>query len=246
MPTSDNVSVPYVSMILRSLAPASALDVGIGMGKFGFLYREALEWSRIMSEGVRCVPKERWQHQLDGIEICSDYITPVQQYLYDHIFLGSAEDLVDHIAEYDLVYFGDVIEHFSKEAAYRILDATFAKSRLGILVVTPVGEFEQPGVHGNPCEEHRSVWEPNDFDRFPYVWYRKVAERQWVICVTRKPCSFHDPLMPRKTAAEIKKIERRHEIAKSAVRTLLGDRMLDALRRLKRRREGWRGPKWLW
>jgi hypothetical protein len=244
MPTSDNVSVPYVSMILRSLAPASALDVGIGMGKFGFLYREAIEWDRIMSEGVRCIPKERWRHRLDGIEICSDYITPVQQYLYDHIFVGSAEDLMDHMSEYDLVHFGDVIEHFCKEAADRVLDAAFAKSRLGVLVVTPVGEFEQTGVYGNPHEEHRSVWEPSDFDRFPHVWCRAIAKRQWVICVTREPCSFHDPMTPRKTAAQIKRIERRHEIAKSAVTMFLGDRMLDTLRRLKRRWGGWRRPRW--
>jgi hypothetical protein len=55
MPFSDNIAIPYVSSILLSLRPNSALDVGVGMGKFGLFFREACDWAQVFQYGTGCV-----------------------------------------------------------------------------------------------------------------------------------------------------------------------------------------------
>jgi hypothetical protein len=42
MPTSDNITVPYKSNIIDALAPNSALDIGVGMGRFGFFFENTV------------------------------------------------------------------------------------------------------------------------------------------------------------------------------------------------------------
>ena len=179
MPSSDNITLPYVSSIIRSLSPTSALDIGVGMGKFGFIFREACEWvPAVLEDNITQVSKENWQTRLDGLEICSKYITPLQEYLYDKIYIGAAQEIAVDMDVYDLIYMGDVIEHIEKSEAQKLLDILFEKVRFGILLVTPVGEYHQEGVEGNPYEAHRSVWRPADFRRFPFMWSRKVGKRQ--------------------------------------------------------------------
>lgn len=238
MPGSDNITVPYISGIVSSLSPCSALDIGIGMGKFGFIFREACEWTHVIQEGVQRVSKEKWQSRLDGIEVCSGYITPLQEYLYDKIYIGPAQEIVSRLGNYDLIYLGDVIEHFEKSDGQRLLDVLFEKARLGVLIVTPVGEYKQDGIEGNQYEEHRSIWSPADLRRFPYVRARKPAKRQWVIFVGQNKCWIPDPLADRKSHAQLVKRGVRRQKLKKVVNSLFGEKGLNLLLKIKRYHEG--------
>lgn len=239
MASSDNITIPYVSRIISSLSPTSALDVGIGMGKFGFIFREACEWC-FLEECGTSVSKENWKAKLDGIEVCSEYVTPLQQYLYDKIYIGPAQEIAADLDDYDLIHLGDVIEHLEKSEGQRLLDTLFEKARLGVLIVTPVGEYDQEGVEGNPYEEHKSIWSPLDLHRFSYIWTRKAAKRQWVIFISRQRHWLGDPYMRRRTKAQHLRCQARWEKLKRVSRALFGAKGLEFLLRTKRRLEGWK------
>jgi len=113
MPISDNMNVPYISTVVGALSPMSALDIGIGMGKFAYILREKCEWTAWV-EDVNCVKKENQRIRIDGIEVCPEYITPLQEFLYDKIHIGLAQDIIPTLGDFDLINMGDVSEHFDK------------------------------------------------------------------------------------------------------------------------------------
>jgi hypothetical protein len=100
VPSSDYITVPYITSVLASLRPKSVLDVGVGTGKFGFLVRDVCDWSRCSSEGPTVLARDQWTTAIDGIEICEDYITSVQRTLYDRILIGPAQAIVDNLGTY--------------------------------------------------------------------------------------------------------------------------------------------------
>ena len=240
MPCSDYISAPYVSRIVGSLMPRSALDIGIGMGKFGFILREVCDWCHVLRDGVQRVSKEKWQSRLDGIEVCSGYITPLQEYLYDKIYIGPAQEIACKLGNYDLIFLGDVIEHFEKNEGQQLLDILFEKANLGVLIITPVGEYEQNGIEGNPYEKHRSAWSYEDLRRFPYVWARKVAKRQWIIFISREPYGFPNPYKRRLSKSRRLRSEQQREKIKQILRKIFGKSGLEFLIKTKRVFEGWK------
>jgi len=179
MPTSDNITVPVVSEMVKLMAPESALDIGVGAGKFGFVFREEREWK------TGSVPTEHWRARLDGVEVCARYITPLHNYLYDKLYIGLAEEIVPSLGSYDLIHMGDVIEHLGKSDGLALLDVLYDKAQMGILIVTPVGEYPQQGTRENPFQEHKSVWCSKDFRKFPWRLSQKVGGRQWVIFISK-------------------------------------------------------------
>jgi hypothetical protein len=72
----------------------------------------------------------------------------------------------------DTVILHDVIEHLEKEDALRLLQATEPLARRQIVVFTPLGFMPQHhpdgkdawGLDGGHWQEHRSGWQPEDFD----------------------------------------------------------------------------------
>jgi len=185
VPTSDNITVPIVSEIIKIVSPESALDIGIGTGKFGFVFREECEWKNTYGRSLTNIRMGHWRTKLDGVEVCADYITPIHKYLYDELYIGLAQDVVPRLGFYDLIHIGDVIEHLSKPDGRELLEVLYNKAKMGILIVTPVGEYPQQGTAENPYEEHKSVWGPRDIVKFPWRLSLKVRGRQWVMFVSK-------------------------------------------------------------
>lgn len=73
----------------------------------------------------------------------------------------------------DTIYLIDVIEHLPKKTAQKLIKKTVAIARKQIIIFTPLGYLEQKhingkdawGMDGGKMQEHRSGWEPEDFDR---------------------------------------------------------------------------------
>ena len=66
MPTSVPYGVPIIAGAARQLRPKSVLDVGIGFGKYGMLFREYLDiWDM---ECVADYDPAAWKTRIDGIE----------------------------------------------------------------------------------------------------------------------------------------------------------------------------------
>ena len=185
MPTSDNITLPIVSEIVKIVSPESVLDIGVGTGKFGFIFREECEWKEPYRTGFSNIRMGHWRTKLDGIEVCPDYITPIHKYLYDELYIGLAQDVLPAVQSYDLIHMGDVIEHFSKPDGMNVLEVLYNKAKLGILIVTPVGKYPQEGTTENPYQEHKSVWSPRDLVKFPWRLSLKVRGRQWIMFISK-------------------------------------------------------------
>jgi len=143
--------VPVVIKLVMKMNPMSILDVGSGFGKWGFLFREYLEgWQG------RVLPRA-WQKTIDAVEIYAPYAElPWYQAIYNHVYVAPVQRVP--VEEYDLVMFGDVIEHIPKEEGRGLL----ARCKNWI-VTTPGYNAPQGQVGGNKHEAHVSRWYVEEF-----------------------------------------------------------------------------------
>jgi len=143
--------------------PTTVLDIGIGFGKYGFLMREHLDIRK------RRYEKDSWKTRIDGIESYSAYITPMHEYLYDHLYTGDVLNLIDSLENYDLMILADVIEHLPKEDGLALLQKLFQKTNRAMVVSYPSILGSEYLHWDNPREKHHCVWTPKDFDGFQSV-----------------------------------------------------------------------------
>ena len=141
-------------MQILALNPKSILDIGVGFGSKGMLFRE---YTDIWQGNYR-----NWKTRIDGIEIFEDYITPLQELIYDNIYIGDAFYFLNTLPYYDLIYMGDIIEHFDKARGKLFLEKMKARGR-NIIIATPSTVLKQGPIYGNIYEEHKSQWNPEDF-----------------------------------------------------------------------------------
>ena len=108
---------------------ATILDVGVCDGK----------WKRLLKE----------YNNMDGIDIFhpnAERSAP----LYRTMYSGDIYDL--RYDYYDLVIFGDVIEHMTVERAQAVLE--YAKQHCSAFIVGVPWLYEQGPCYGNPFEKH--------------------------------------------------------------------------------------------
>lgn len=129
----------------------------------GFLCREYLE-----VYGYR-YDKDRWIRKIDAVEVYPKYITPVHKYIYDNIYISNILDFVSEMGKYDLIILSDILEHFEKENAFKLLDDLQNKSHY-ILIITPNGfrpqTIDNPYVRDNIYEEHKCGFLAKDFEKY--------------------------------------------------------------------------------
>jgi SAM-dependent methyltransferase len=163
MGTSNWQNISYYIELTRKLNPKSILDIGVGFGRWGILFREFLEiWENGKYDG-------KWERKIDGVEIHEPYIKDYHKYFYDNIFIGNALDYLNETENcYDLINCGDVIEHFTKKEGEELIKLCLTKGRY-VLITIPIGKsWEQASSGGNPYEEHKSVWYNNDFTKYKH------------------------------------------------------------------------------
>lgn len=153
MPTSSPALLSWACQIIQDIRPKSALDVGIGFGKWGFLIKEYSE---------ERAPQDKSNCHLTGIEVFEDYITDVQKSIYDTILIGDASEIDLSCMYFDLAIIADVIEHFEKEEALNYLNHLLQYSK-NVILITPIGFAEQDEHYGNKYEIHKSGWDISDF-----------------------------------------------------------------------------------
>jgi len=188
MPFSQSSQISAIVQFGEAVNPASLLDVGVGMGQYGFLFRTNLENVGLFDiDGANATwrPKNRWRVKIDGIEGCKDYITPVHDFAYNSVMIGDALECLSTIADksYELVIAIDILEHFWKEDGWRLLSELARVSSRATLVSTPkifcAQEFE-----ANPLETHRSLWSAEDLAQAGYGGILENGE-SWVATFTR-------------------------------------------------------------
>src|SRR6058998_2601883 len=105
MPSSRPNTIPTVIHIVKQLRPASILDIGVGFGKWGHLFREYTDILEAEHDPVR-YRRENWRVRIDGIEGHAAYLTEMHRFLYNEVHVGDALVLIKALSNYDLIFLG--------------------------------------------------------------------------------------------------------------------------------------------
>ncbi len=167
MPFSYSSQLSTIIGFAEQQNPLSVLDIGVGMGQYGFLLRTNLEnvnLFEINGSSGRQRDRDQWKVRIDGIEGYAGYITPVHEYSYTNLLIGEALESLSTLEDntYDLVLAIDILEHFDKDQGIVFLRESQRVCRGHTLVSTPK-EFIAQEIPANPLENHRSHWNQEDF-----------------------------------------------------------------------------------
>ena len=157
MPTSNPQHLSWLCEQILEHRPKSILDIGVGFGSKGMLFREYSDiWDRNLKD---------WKTRIDGVEIFEDYLTDIHKQIYTNIYIGNILNLIDSLPGYDFIYMGDVIEHIEKDKALALIEKLKHKGKI-VVIVTPEDIGKQGTVFGNANEAHISQWYTEDFKDF--------------------------------------------------------------------------------
>jgi len=121
---------------IKELSPKRVLDVGTGAGKFYDICKS------VDPEII-----------IDGIEAWEPYVYEFNlKDRYNNFFLKDAREHTDF--NYDLVIFGDVIEHMSEEDALALWDKAVSGAKNVLLQIPTVHYPQHVEEGGNPYQEH--------------------------------------------------------------------------------------------
>ncbi len=171
MGTSNWQNISYNIDLVRKLDPQSILDIGVGFGRWGILFREFLEiWDSAKYDGD-------WTRVIDGIEIHPGYIKDYHKYFYSNIYEDDALNFLRKTGNsYDLVNLGDVVEHISKTEGEELIRLAMEKAKC-VLINIPIGKhWHQDGTKNNPNEAHKSIWYNNDFTKYKHYIIKSFSD----------------------------------------------------------------------
>lgn len=149
--------------------------------------RESVEWiAKNFSKGSICLDvgacDGKWGKLLndylimDAIEIYKDNIGKHKlNDIYRKVFLGDIREFTFN--HYDLIIFGDVLEHMSVEDAQKVLEYAWPRCR-DLIVAVPY-QWVNRSHYGNPWEVHiqDDLTPENVLERYPRLKPLFVYER---------------------------------------------------------------------
>ena len=147
--------------VFARVAPATSLEIGVGFGKYGCLFRE------IADARFGRVQERDWKCQLYGVEYFAGYSNPAWG-CYNQVVIGNALD-IDDSSIYDFVFCGDVLEHIEKSQALELIERLKKVANKCLVIVVPLGASPQGAMFGNDKEQHISEWSVTDFPGFKNV-----------------------------------------------------------------------------
>lgn len=146
MPFSDNRLRPKVLGYLsaQKFSPRTVLDVGAGGGA-------NLEFYQPWWPNSHWTALEVWPPNIERFQL---------GYRYDNTIINDVRNITDFY--YELVIFGDILEHLPKEDSLDVLNRALDHAAY-VVVALPVIHYPQGAMDGNPYEEHVSEWTWDDF-----------------------------------------------------------------------------------
>lgn len=173
--SSPYENICYVLDIMEILNPSSILDMGVGFGKWGFLFR-------LYCDIHRCrFFRSDWETRIDGIEIFPGNVEEWHEAIYDNVYIGDAFEVIDKLQKYDVIILGDVLEHFEKEKAHLLLKKCTDRASKAVIVGLPIGDWPQDTLYDNVYEKHLSKWYPQDFSRTNALVKQFKSDRKYAV-----------------------------------------------------------------
>jgi 2-polyprenyl-3-methyl-5-hydroxy-6-metoxy-1,4-benzoquinol methylase len=136
MGTSDPANKPWATKKIIELDPTTVLDCGAGAG----IYLDIVK--QYVSDSVFVAGVEVWQPYIEQFNLKSRYNLIIED------DLRNIEDF-----NYDLVIFGDILEHMTEEEALKIWDKVSKQAKYAIISI-PIIHYHQDAINGNPYEIH--------------------------------------------------------------------------------------------
>jgi len=179
MPYSNLEQLTPIINELKIIRPKTILDVGCGLGVYGYMIRLYLElYGDDENFMKKLTGKKPWEITMHGIEGYKGYLKYIPSWAYDKIINDSAMKILRKIKDrqYDMVLALAIVEHFEKHDGFAFLNEL---KRVGKKVIVSVPmKWQEQYVPENDLETHRSHWTDTDFisagfNRFlehPVVW----------------------------------------------------------------------------
>lgn len=136
MPTSNPENKLWAIRKIKSISPNTILDVGVGQGDYLELIRSYLPHNIL----------------IDGIEAWEPYVGKFKlDERYNNLFVKDVREFENF--DYDLVIFGDVLEHMPEKDAIEVWNKMSKQARYAIISI-PIIHHPQGVYEGNPFEIH--------------------------------------------------------------------------------------------
>lgn len=163
-------SAPFVFEIVKDFVDnnefdTSFLDLGCGSGYYIRSLRE--------QHGNKVV--------LIGVEIYADYIKKPLLEDVDRIYRMHILDALELMkeAEVDISFMGDVLEHFWKRDAKKVIEKLKLISKI-IIISVPLFKCYQGYDNPNKYETHLSQWTEKELNDLGFKSYKMITYEEWV------------------------------------------------------------------
>lgn len=134
MPGSNPENRPWVLQKVKEINPQTIADIGAGAGTYSHLIKPELN--------VHMTAVEIFEENINRFNLAN---------LYEEVLHKDVREL-DSL-NYDLVIFGDVLEHMTKEEALAVWNIAKRDAKYAIINI-PIVHYEQGAIEGNPHEVH--------------------------------------------------------------------------------------------
>jgi S-adenosylmethionine:diacylglycerol 3-amino-3-carboxypropyl transferase len=159
MPFSDQSNQPWLIEELQKLDLTSMLDVGPGAGTYGHMFFAHFPLST-----------------RTAVEVWKTYIYNYDLFnVYQTIHLSDVRRHNDF--NYDIVIFGDILEHMTKEDALKVWDKVSKQAKYAVISI-PIVHYPQDAYEGNPYEIHvKDDWTHEEvLDTFTEIVKHKTSQ----------------------------------------------------------------------
>lgn len=166
MPTSSNIFKTETSELLKFINPKTAFDVGVGMGKYGNMLKEVVP--NCLISGCEVEPKYLHDYK--------DSHAP-----YTNIINKSIVNIINSSElNFDLVIFGDILEHLKYSEVFDVLD--YFQYRSKYILLSYPNKLRQGAWEGHMSERHMCEVRLSELSsKYNVIRYIKKTEAHFVM-----------------------------------------------------------------
>jgi len=133
---SDPENKPWAAEKIKEINPKTVLDVGAGQGVYLDIIR------RDLPSSTHVTAVEVWQPYVDQFNLINRY---------NDLIIDDVRNIENF--NYDLVIFGDILEHMSEDDALTVWDKVSKQAKYALISV-PIIHYHQDAINNNPYEVH--------------------------------------------------------------------------------------------